>query len=106
MEIKSASEFQSIIENEKKLVVVDFYATWCGPCKMLSPILEEVADELKNEIVMIKIDIDKFGEISKNYFISSVPTLLFFKNGEKVGEEVGYKPKDDLIDLIKTEYLK
>ncbi len=78
------------------LHLVDFFATWCGPCKMLGPILEEI----DSEIDIIKVDIDEFEDLASSYGIMSVPTLLFFKDGEVVREEVGFHSKDDLVEII------
>ena len=76
--------------------LVDFYAEWCGPCKMLGPVLEEVSDRID----VIKVDIDKFEKLALEYRIMSVPTLVFFKDGKKVREEVGFMDEDELTEII------
>lgn len=76
--------------------LVDFYAEWCGPCKMLGPILEEIEDKIN----IIKVDIDKFQELTLKYRIMSVPTLIFFKDGEKVEEVVGFHDEEELLEII------
>lgn len=76
--------------------LVDFYAEWCGPCKMLMPVLESIEDKIN----IIKVDIDKFEDLALEYRIMSVPTLMFFKDGEKVKELVGFRDEDELLDVI------
>ena len=78
--LENEKEFNNLIEDEK--VLVDFYATWCGPCQLISPIIEEVAKEHEN-IKVIKIDVDKFPELSRKYGIMSIPTLMVFSRGKK-----------------------
>lgn len=76
--------------------LIDFFATWCGPCKMLMPILEE----FDNDIKIIEVDIDKFPKLAQDYRIMAVPTLIFFKDGKKIKENVGFIDKDDLKEII------
>lgn len=78
------------------LHLVDFYAEWCGPCKMLTPVLESIEDKID----VIKVDIDKFEDLTLEYRIMSVPTLVFFKDGEKVKELVGFRDEDELLEVI------
>ncbi len=87
-------DLESIIENGNYLV--DFYAEWCGPCKMLTPVLEEVSDKIN----IVKVDIDKFPKLTENYRIMSVPTLIFFKNGKKIKEVVGFQTEEELLEII------
>lgn len=89
-------EFDEIIKED--LVLVDFYATWCGPCRMLSPILDEVLEE--TNITLLKVDVDKNEMIAKRYGIMSIPTMILFKNGEIVEKRVGMTSKDELIKWI------
>ena len=81
-------------------VLVDFYATWCGPCKMLSPILHEIADE-HDEFKICKIDVDAHMDLAAKYNVASIPTLLVFKNGELVNRQTGFRSKADVVDLLK-----
>ena len=81
-------------------VLVDFWATWCGPCMMMSPIVEEIAKEFDGKIKVGKINVDEEDELASEYEIYSIPTLMLFKNGEKVGQLIGYTQKDDLINFI------
>ena len=81
-------------------VLVDFWATWCGPCMMMSPIVEEIAKEFDGKIKVGKINVDEEDELASEYEIYSIPTLMLFKNGEKVGQLIKKKKKDDLINFI------
>lgn len=92
--------FKEAISSNKK-VLVDFYATWCGPCKMLAPILEEVRKEVGEDVIIGKIDVDEAFEIARNFGVMSVPTLIVFKNGEEVNRSIGFKQKEAILDLLK-----
>ena len=81
-------------------VVVDFWATWCGPCKMIAPILEEIADEYDGKLKVAKIDVDANTKVASQYKIMSIPSLLFFKNGELVEQVVGALPKAQLVNKV------
>ncbi len=100
MELKhiNESEFEQIIKGEKP-VIVDFFATWCGPCKMLGPILEEVADE-NDSVEIVKVDIDENMALAQRFGLMSVPTLIIFKNGQEVAREIGFKQKDEILEII------
>ena len=100
MILKNKNEFSQII-NENDIVVVDFFATWCGPCKMLTPVIENVEKVLSN-VKFIKVDIDQFNDLASEYRIQSVPTLIFIKNKEIVAKSVGYLDEDALIEKIKS----
>lgn len=91
--------FEKII-NSQELVLVDFHALWCGPCKMQGPILQEFANEIDGKVRVIKIDIDKNQSIAQRYQVRSVPTLIMFKNGEKLWQESGMKTKQQLLDAV------
>ena len=95
--INTAAEFDAAIK--EGTVLVDFFATWCGPCKMLSPVLEEVADENPN-LTVLKIDVDEVGELAARYGIQAIPTLMLFKNGERVETRMGYQNKNQLVAFI------
>ncbi len=86
-------------EIQGELVVVDFFATWCGPCKMISPILEKFASE-HPEVKVIKVDVDDFTNIAREYGVSSIPTLILFKNGELVDRKVGFMDYNNLVKWI------
>lgn len=83
-------------EINDKLVIVDFFATWCGPCRMLGPIIDEISKDYK----IIKIDVDECPNISKEYGVMSVPTIIKFRNGEEVDKNIGFLPKEELIKWI------
>ena len=85
-----------------KLIIVDFWATWCGPCRMLSPILDEVEEEMAGQISVVKVNVDDADEVAAKYRIMSIPTLLFFKNGQLVDKTVGAMPKAVLVEKIKA----
>ncbi len=90
--------------NSKELMMVDFWATWCGPCKMQSPILEEVKQRLGDKATIIKIDIDKNQDLALRYRVQSVPTLILFKNGEAVWRTVGVQ-QADLLEAKLYEHI-
>ena len=97
--IATNTSFDGLLEDEK-LVIVDFWATWCGPCRMLSPLLDEVEEEMADKITVVKVNIDDAEEIAMRYRIMSIPTLIFFKNGQMVDRSVGAMPKNLLVDKI------
>jgi thioredoxin 1 len=91
--------FNDIIQGDKP-VLVDFFATWCGPCKYQGPILEELATAIGDDARIIKIDIDRNQSVAAKYNVRSVPTLMIFKNGEVLWKEAGVKEKADLVALL------
>ena len=94
------SNFNNIINSETP-VLIDFYADWCGPCKMLAPILKEVKAELQDQIKIIKIDVDKNQTLAAQYQVRGVPTMMLFKNGQSVWRQSGVLQKDDIVNIIK-----
>ncbi len=84
------------------VVVVDFFATWCGPCKMLAPIFEQLSVEMKDDAKFVKVDIDKSLEIARKYMISSVPTMMIFKGGKPVDTMVGFMPKEAIKNKVEA----
>ena len=96
--IEKENEFEEIIKNEK--VLVDFYATWCGPCQLLSPILEELEKENK-ELTIVKIDVDKNEDLARKHGVMSIPTIEIYNKGNLVNKQVGLLSKEELEDLLK-----
>lgn len=103
--IESEEEFQREVLNSGKLCVVDFFATWCEPCRMLAPVVESVseAESVKDIVNFYKIDIDGNESLAMKYKVDVVPTLVFFKNGNAVKAEAGYRDKEELEEIIKKE---
>ncbi len=95
------SKFSEII-NQDKPVLVDFFAEWCGPCKMMSPILKEVKDILEDGVSIIKIDVDKNQSLASKYQVRGVPTLMLFKGGKQVWRQSGVLQKQEIVSIIKN----
>lgn len=98
--ILTIDEFKTMIEKAEKPILVDFFAKWCGPCKMFSPVLEEIQKELAEFLEVVKIDIDKCADLASDYNIMSVPTLMLFVDGEEKYRESGFMPKDKVLKII------
>lgn len=100
-EVKVTNEnFEKEVIHSNEKVIVDFFATWCGPCQMLSPILSEIAEEYKDKVKVCKINIDEEQELAEKFEVISIPTLLIFENGQPVKKSVGYISKEELIKII------
>lgn len=97
----NAKNFKKEVLENKKPVMVDFFASWCGPCKMMSPIVEELSKEMKSEIDIFKVNIEESEDLAGEYGVMSIPTFLFFKNGKVVEQAGGAMSKDALVKLIK-----
>ena len=95
--VATNNTFDELIQSDK-MVIADFWATWCGPCRMLTPILDEVEEEMSDKIQVVKVNVDDADEVAAQFRIMSIPTLLFFKNGQVVDKTVGAMPKNVLID--------
>lgn len=100
--ILNLDNFDNEIANTEQLVLVDFYATWCGPCKMLSPIITEIANEYSDKVKVCKVNVDENQDLALKYNILSIPTLLFFKNGKIVKTSIGFSSKEELSSIINT----
>ena len=100
--IINTSEFKTNVEENQGVVVVDFFATWCGPCKMLAPVFEQAGEEMQNDATFLKVDIDESLELARQFQISTVPTVMVFKNGKPVDSLVGFIPKEALVQKVKS----
>ena len=101
MEIKvTKSNFEAEVLNAALPVLVDFWATWCGPCRMLAPILAEVAEEYDGKVKVCKVNVDEEPELAMQFGIASIPTLLVFKEGKPVNSGIGYMQKEQLVKLF------
>ena len=89
-------DFKSDVLESDKFVLVDFWAEWCGPCKAIAPSLEEISEEMKDKLKVVKVNVDENPTVSQSYGIRSIPALMIFKNGEKVSEKMGALPKSAL----------
>ena len=92
----TTDNFEEVVLNNDKPVLVDFWASWCGPCKMLAPVVEEFADE-QDDVVVGKINVDEHPLLASKYGIMTIPTLMLFKDGEMVNKSIGVIPKDALV---------
>lgn len=97
----TSQNFTSEVLNSDKPVLVDFWASWCGPCKMIAPIIEQVAEET-DSVKVCKLNVDDESNIARTYDVMSIPTLILFKNGQPVKKSVGMKPKQAILDFIEV----
>ncbi len=99
-EVVTSSDFQSKVLDAKGPVLVDFFATWCGPCKMLAPTVDEIAVEQAGKAGVYKLDIDQSPDIAQRYGVMSVPTLIVFENGQVKNQAVGAQPKQNILSML------
>ena len=95
----SKDNFEKEVLKSEKKVLVDFNATWCGPCKMMGPIIEELSEEMK-DIKFVSVDVDDEDELAETYGVSSIPCLVLFEDGKEVSRNVGFMPKDELENVL------
>lgn len=96
----SDGDFGEKVLKEKGAVLVDFYADWCGPCRVMAPIVEELAKEYKGRVVVGKLDIDKNGKTASEYKVMSIPTMIIFKDGKEMDRYTGSGKKEDLVEML------
>lgn len=94
------SNFEDEVLNSNKPVLVDFWATWCGPCQMIAPIVEEIAEEYEGSIKVGKVNVDEEMALASAFQVTSIPTLMVFKNGKLVNSTIGYRTKNEIIRLL------
>ena len=100
MRVINENEFNELVSDG--LVLVDFFANWCMPCKMLSPVLEEASELFGDKVSIYKVDVDKDNELAARFNVMSIPNLILFKDGKAVNQHVGFASKQDIVDFIKT----
>ena len=99
--VATNATFDELLQDEK-LVIVDFWAVWCGPCRMIAPILDQISEEMADKVTVVKCNVDDCEDVAMRYRIMNIPTLLFFKNGEMVDRSVGAVPKSVLVEKINS----
>lgn len=95
----NVENFETEVLKAQGLALVDFYADWCGPCKMVAPVLEEIAQE-REDVLIGKINVDESGSLAAKYQVVSIPTMILFKDGKEQGRIIGFRPKDDILRFI------
>ncbi|MGN0777841.1 MAG: thioredoxin [Aristaeellaceae bacterium] len=96
--------FDSFIAQSDKPVLVDFWATWCGPCRMLAPVVEQVSEENADKLAVGKVNVDDCPDLAMKFGVMSIPTLILFKDGQIVDKRIGYQPKNALDDMIRKAF--
>ena len=97
----TVSNFESEVLRSDQPVLVDFYADWCGPCRMLAPVLEEIAREYEGGVKVGKVNVDEQMELAQKFGVSSIPLLVVFKDGQPVAKSLGYRPKEEIVNFLK-----
>ncbi|MBD1907241.1 thioredoxin [Trichocoleus sp. FACHB-90] len=97
---KQFSSFQELLSSSQKLILVDFYATWCGPCQMMASILDQVNTRMSDRVQVVKVDTDNYPDLATNYQVHALPTLVLFKNGQQVDRIEGVLPAEQLIQRL------
>ena len=94
--------FEKVTSSKEKTLIIDFWAPWCGPCKALTPVLEELSSEMSDSVEVYKVNVDDNTELAQEYGVQSIPTLLVFKNGALAETIVGLKTKDELVEIVNS----
>ena len=95
-----SSNFDSILATKNTPVMVDFWATWCGPCRMVAPVIEQVAEEYEGRAIVDKVDVDECGDLAMRYGVMSIPTVMVFVNGQPVAKQIGAAPKTTYAAML------
>ena len=98
------SNYENCVENESQYVLLDFWAPWCGPCRLVAPVLEELATELEGKLVVGKVNVDEEMDLAQQFVVESIPTMVLIKNGQEIARTIGYKTKEQLISFI-SQYI-
>lgn len=98
----NANNFEQEVMNEDKVIVADFWATWCGPCRMLSPILSEVSEEMSDKIKVVKINVDDNPMLAQQFRVKNLPTVMVIKNGQIRDMMIGFRPKHEVVKFVKN----
>ena len=96
----TTENFEKAVKTPNKTVLVDFWAAWCGPCRMIAPVLEEIAKE-RQDVMVLKVNVDQEQDIAAKYDVQSIPTLIVFKNGKPINKQVGFRGKEHILALLK-----
>lgn len=97
----SEENFEKEALNSEKIVLIDFWASWCGPCRMMSPVVDEIAEEMQEKVKVCKVNIDEQNKLAVKYNVMSIPTFVVLKNGNEVGRSVGVQDKEELKNMLK-----
>lgn len=100
MDVNSSAEFEQEVLKADKPVLVDFFATWCGPCRMVAPILKQIERDMADKVKVVKVDVDQNKDVAAQYGVMSIPTMIMFKDGKEAAKNVGAMPKEALVDFI------